>query len=383
MANRWLERVKRKEIVIAAALAALVLSGGAIANARSAPEIIVTEMRLPTRGSGAKGLEAVMVRPSDAVPHPLALLTHGTPREPQERAQMTPLRLIPQAREFARRGWTAVIVMRRGFGDSGGGYEEEGHACSRFPNFVGATKEAVKDLREAAAYLRTRPEVDPTRMIAIGVSTGGLAMVGLAADPPPGLMVAINFAGGRGSNAPDHVCNPGALVDAFAEFGQRSKVPMLWIYAANDHYFGPQLAQACYRAFVDKGGKAKFIAAGPFGDDGHKLFSLRGIPIWAPMVDDFLKRQDLVLRDTLLEVPVPAVEPPAYLDNNGRDEFQTYLLGAPHKAFAASSARAFGVSFGQRTAQLAEKEALKACSKIAARNDPCAVIMIDDEKPRD
>jgi dienelactone hydrolase len=383
MANRWLERVKRKEIVIAAALAALVLSGGAIANARSAPEIIVTEMRLPTRGSGAKGLEAVMVRPSDTVPHPLALLTHGTPREPQERAQMTPLRLIPQAREFARRGWTAVIVMRRGFGDSGGGYEEEGHACSRFPNFVGATKEAVKDLREAAAYLRTRPEVDPTRMIAIGVSTGGLAMVGLAADPPPGLMVAINFAGGRGSNAPDHVCNPGALVDAFAEFGKRSKVPMLWIYAANDHYFGPQLAQACYRAFVDKGGKAKFIAAGPFGDDGHKLFSLRGIPIWAPMVDDFLKRQDLVLRDTLLEVPVPAVEPPAYLDNNGRDEFQTYLLGAPHKAFAASSARAFGVSFGQRTAQLAEKEALKACSKIAARNDPCAVIMIDDEKPRD
>jgi dienelactone hydrolase len=383
MANRWLERVKRKEIVIAAALAALVLSGGAIANARSAPEIIVTEMRLPTRGSGAKGLEAVMVRPSDTVPHPLALLTHGTPREPQERAQMTPLRLIPQAREFARRGWTAVIVMRRGFGDSGGGYEEEGHACSRFPNFVGATKEAVKDLREAAAYLRTRPEVDPTRMIAIGVSTGGLAMVGLAADPPPGLMVAINFAGGRGSNAPDHVCNPGALVDAFAEFGKRSKVPMLWIYAANDHYFGPQLAQACYRAFVDKGGKAKFIAAGPFGDDGHKLFSLRGIPIWAPMVDDFLKRQDLVLRDTLLEVPVPAVEPPAYLDNNGRDEFQTYLLGAPHKAFAASSARAFGVSFGQRTAQLAEKKALKACSKIAARNDPCAVIMIDDEKPRD
>jgi dienelactone hydrolase len=376
-------RLGKYRIGITAALAALVLAAGAIADARSAPEIMVTEMRIPTRGSGSKGLEAVMVRPSDTVPHPLALLTHGTPREPQERVEMTPLRYIPQAREFARRGWTTVIVMRRGFGDSGGGYEEEGHACSRFPNFVGATKEAVKDLREAAAYLRTRPEVDPTRIIAVGVSTGGLAMVGLTADPPPGLMVAVNFAGGRGSNAPDHVCNPEALVDAFAEFGKRSKVPMLWIYAVNDHYFGPQLAQAFYRAFVSKGGEARFIAAGPFGDDGHKLFSLRGIPIWAPMVDDFLKRHDLQLRDSLLEVPVPTVEPPAYLDKDGRDEFQTYLLSAPHKAFAAAPSRAFGVSVGQRTAQVAEKNALKACSKIATRNDPCALIMIDDAKPRD
>ena len=35
---------------------------------------------------------------------------------------MTELRWIPQAREFARRGRTAVIVMRREFGGSGGGY---------------------------------------------------------------------------------------------------------------------------------------------------------------------------------------------------------------------------------------------------------------------
>jgi len=382
MANRWLEPVNLKKMSIIAALAVLVLPGGGFASDLKTTEITVTEMRIPTRGSGRKGLEAVMVRPSDSVPHPLALMTHGTPREPQERAQMTPLRWIPQAREFARRGWTAVIVMRRGFGDSGGGYEEEGHSCSRFPNFVGATKEAVKDLREAAAYLGTRPEVDPSRVIGVGVSTGGLAMVGLAADPPSGLMAAINFAGGRGSNAPDHVCNPEALVDAFAEFGKRSKVPMLWIYAANDHYFGPQLAQACYRAFVDRGGKARFIAAGSFGDDGHKLFSLRGIPIWTPMVDDFLRSQDLWLRDTLLEIPIPDVEPPVYLDNDGRDEFQRYLLSAPHKAFAASSAKAFGLSVGQRTAQLAEKRALDACSTLATKNDVCAVIMIDDVKTR-
>jgi dienelactone hydrolase len=362
-----------------AAFVALLL-GSVLAEAASAQDIVVTEMRLPTHGSGKKGLEAVMVRPNDTAPHPLALMTHGTPREPQARGEMTPLRWIPQAREFARRGWTTVIVMRRGFGDSGGGYEEESHDCSRLPDYAGATKEAVKDLRESAAYLANFPEVDASRMIGIGVSTGGLAMVGLAADPPAEMLATISFAGGRGSNAPDHVCNPDALVETFAEFGKRSKVPMLWIYAANDHYFGPQLAQSLYRAFTEGGGKATFIAAAPFGDDGHRLFSLRGIPIWTPMLDDFLKSQNLVLRDTLLQVPVLAVQPPASLSRRGRDEFPNYLLSAPHKALAASPGGHFADVSGRRTAKEAEKQALKNCKGFAPKNDPCAIVMIDDEK---
>lgn len=369
-----------KNAVAVSAVVALLLSGSAIVESARAQDIVVTELRIPTHRSGKKGLEAVMVRPNDEAPHPLALLTHGTPREPQERSEMTPLRFIPQAREFARRGWTAVVVMRRGFGDSGGGYEEEGHACGPSPNYVGATEEAVKDLRDAAGYLRTVPQVDASRMIGVGISTGGLAMVGLAADPPQGMVAAINFAGGRGSNAPDHVCNPEALVGAFADFGRHAKVPMLWIYSINDHYFGPQLAQAFYRAYTQSGGKAEFITAGPFGEDGHGLFSQRGIPIWTPMVDSFLKNQNLVLRDTLLQIPVPPVEPPAYLSSEGLGAFQRYLLSAPHKAFAASPASGFAMSAGQRTTQVAEKHALEACKKIAPKSDPCTVVMIDDEK---
>ena len=365
-----------------AAVFVLLLASSALAEPVPAQDIVATEMRIPTHESGHKGLEAVMVRPNDSAPHPLALMTHGTPRDSQDRDKMTPLRWIPQAREFARRGWTAVIVMRRGFGDSGGSYAEDGRACSRNPDFAGPTKEAVKDLREAAAYLRTRPEVDPSRMIAVGVSTGGLAMVGLTADPPPGLVAAISFAGGRGSKSPDNVCNPEVLVEAFGEFGKRSKVPMLWIYATNDHFFGPQLAQSFYREFTQKGGRAQFIAAPPFGEDGHSLFSLRGIPVWAPLVDDFLKSQNLVLRDTLLQVPIPAAEPPASLSSEGRAQFQIYLLSAPHKAFAASPAKGFATSVGQRTQQEAEKLAIENCNKFAPKSDPCAIVMIDDENSR-
>ena len=133
----------------------------------------------------------------------------------------TPLDYYPEAQEFARRGWTAVVVMRRGFGDSGGGYAEDPGSCGLMMDYVTPTKQAVIDLRAAAAYLATRPEVDPSRMIAIGHSTGGLSMVGLAADPPPNLVAAISFAGGRGwIEFSGSSCAPEVLVNAFAEFRQ-------------------------------------------------------------------------------------------------------------------------------------------------------------------
>jgi dienelactone hydrolase len=345
-----------------------------------AQDLIVTELRIPTPSSGRKGLEAVMIRPNDQAPHPLALLTHGTPREAADRAGMTPLRWLPQAREFARRGWTAVIVLRRGFGDSGGGYAENGEACGRFPDFVGPTKESVRDLRESVAYLDTRPEVDPSRMIAIGVSTGGLAMVGLAADPPPGLIAAIDFAGGRGSRSPDFVCNADDLVRAFGVFGKHAKVPMLWIYSRNDHFFSPALAQRFYDSFASAGGKATVLMVAPFEDDGHHLFSQRGIPIWAPLVDDFLRGQNAVLRDTLLPIPLPAAEPPGYLSEKGQQSFHQYLLSAPHKAFVASPGGEYAYSTGRRSTEEAEKQALKECKGSAPKNAPCVIIMSDDEK---
>ena len=350
-------------------------------TASSEDAIVVTEMRLPTHGSGKKGLEAVMVRPGDGKAHPLALLTHGTPREATDRPDMTPLRWVPQAREFARRGWTAVIVMRRGFGDSGGGYAEDGHACSDHPDFVDPTKEAVKDLREATEHLKTLPEVDAkARMIGVGVSTGGLAMVGLATDPPEGMAATISFAGGRGSNAPDHVCNEGVLVDAFEGFGKHAKVPMLWVYAENDHFFGPRLAQAFYQAYERGGGQAKFVGTGPFGEDGHGLFSLRGIPVWTPIVDEFLKSEGLLLRESLLPLRAPNVEAPAGLPPRAREEFPLYLLSAPHRAMAVSGGGHFAYVVGLRSAEEAVKKAMENCKRNAGRNDACVVVMVDEER---
>lgn len=361
----------------------LVVIGMSAGCARSQnPTLVVTKLRIPTNESGYRGLEAVMVRPNDNTPHPLALMTHGTPRATTERSELTPLRLIPQAREFARRGWTAVIVMRRGFGDSGGVYAEDSNQCGTSPDLLRPTREAVKDLRGAASYLVTRPEVDGSRMIGVGISTGGMAMLGLAADPPPGLKAAISFAGGRGSDAPDHVCNPDVLIKAVGDLGMRSRVPMLWVYAANDHFFGPQLAEQLYEAYSESGGSVRFIATGPFGADGHELFSQEGAVIWTPIVDEYLLGQYLALRDTLLPDPPPDISSPSHLGSDGRKQFEGYLLRAPHKAFAISQTGAFGFSYGQRTAADAESRAIKNCNEHTPAEIPCTIAVIDDEKTK-
>jgi hypothetical protein len=57
--------------------------------------------------------------------------------------------------------------------------------------------------------------VDDTHVLAMGVSTGGFTSVALTAMAPPGLVAAINFAGGRGSKADHDVCNPDDLVHAY------------------------------------------------------------------------------------------------------------------------------------------------------------------------
>src|SRR6202046_509287 len=267
----------------------------AFALSASGQDLVERELRIPAPDAGKKGLEAVMVRPNEPGPHPLALINHGAPRTASDRRKMSPSDMLPQAREFARRGWTTVVLMRRGYGDSGGGFAEDGHVCGRSPDYYASGVQSANDLRAAIAYLSKLPEVDPTRIISVGRSAGGFATVALTAKPPAGLVAAISFAGGRGSPAKDEVCNSGDLIEAFRRFGKTSRVPMLWVYAQNDHFFSPQLAAEFYRAFTSAGGRAQFVSAAPFGTDGHRLFSEAGSSIWAPMVDAFLRKENLVL----------------------------------------------------------------------------------------
>lgn len=341
-------------------------------SARAADGFVREELRIPMDGAGPRGLQALLIRPEGPGRFPLALISHGSPRSAEDRPSLSPTFWLPQATEFARRGFAAVIVMRRGYGGSGGGWAEGFGSCDD-PDYLGAAAAAVADLRAATAELAERPDIDASRMIAVGHSAGGFATAALTANPPPGLFAAISFAGGRGSLRADEVCGDNRLIEAFRSFGRRSRIPMLWVYSENDHFFSPELADELKRAFVQGGGSVVFVRAPSFGDDGHQLFSAAGIAQWTRHVDDFFKRADLQGRDA---PPQPvSLTPPPVLGREGRKAFDSYLAAAPHKAFAVSPNGHFGWRSGRRTVEEAREGALSYCEENA---EECRVLFVDD-----
>lgn len=334
------------------------------------------ELRIPFAAAGAPGLEVLLVRPAEPGRYPLALLSHGAPRLPADRRAMSPWGMLPQAIEFARRGWAAVVVMRRGYGGSGGDWAEAYGTCDN-PNYVAAGDAAAADLKAAISFLGGRPDVDPSRVIGVGVSAGGFATVALTAQAPPELAAAISFAGGRGSLHDGEVCREDRLIESFRSFGKRSRTPMLWVYAENDHFFAPALAQKLKQAFADGGASVDFVRAPAFGSDGHALFSAAGIPAWSGLVDAFLRLRGLELRTALLPPPPrPALAAPSTLGTNGRKSFETYLMSAPHKAFAVSPDGYFGWTTGARTTEAAKSSALQFCRQGGG---DCGVVFVDDD----
>ena len=89
---------------------------------------------------------------------------------------------------------------------------------------------------------------------------------------PPGVQAGINFAGGGGGDPktrPQQPCQPQLLERMFHTYGKTAKIPMLWIYAENDMYFGAKYPREWFEAFSSAGGKAEFVQFPPQGDDGH------------------------------------------------------------------------------------------------------------------
>ncbi|MBV8701516.1 alpha/beta hydrolase family protein [Bradyrhizobium sp.] len=334
------------------------------------------ELQIPAVISGATfKLEAIVVRPDDGGPHPLALINHGSPRDGNDRAKMSPYRMWSQAAAFARRGWTAVVLLRRGYGRSEGGWAEAWGGCAH-PDYARAGRIAAGDIAAAARFMTNQPYVSKNIWISVGVSAGGFATVALTAAPPPGLAAAIAFAPGRGSSAPDQVCGEPELVAAFAAYGKTSRTPLLWVSAPNDHFFGPRLVKEMTDAFSSGGSHLSFVAAPAFGEDGHQLFRADGMAIWSPIVDRFLTDNHLKLREREIAVDVPDLPAPTGLSDKGREAFRTYLASGPNKAFVVSGTH-FGWSAGRRSADDAVKEALGICAPGTGLT--CTVVNINDK----
>ena len=334
---------------------------------------------IPAPQSFPNGLDAIEVYANRPGRHPLVVLTHGTSDKEEERAHVTPWAQLGQAMWFARRGYVTIVVARRGYGRSGGQRDGTAGGCStRGGSFKDAGDASADDLRAVIKYGQGLPEVDPGTVVSMGISTGGFAQVALSANPPPALKASINFAGGRGGDGHEHNCDLDGLVGAYGAFGKSAHkhgdLPMLWIYAENDHWFTPAMARQFEAAYNKAGAGEQFVIAPPDRDEGHHLYS--HISAWSDTVNGFLKAHNLLpLGDELLPAPQPPNTPaPAGLNDQGKQAWKQFLLEAPFKSFASNGQGAWGAAHAAFDQQIADGEAVERCKRAAAGAGNCTIM---------
>lgn len=248
-------------------------------------------------------LRATMFRPTELEDRgayhrrPLVIINHGTDAATRESVSMPVFYWL--SRWFVERGYVVILPQRRGHGATGGEFLEGTDSCAR-PDHAGAAEAAADDIEPVLHYMRRQPFIDPDATLLVGVSTGAWASLAVASRGPQGLTKIINFAGGRGAYAwgqPRAICDEPQLVKATAAFARSASVPTLWLYAQNDSYFPPRVADSMAKAWNSAGGHAELHILPPYGAEGHALVDDRaGWNLWGPIIDRFIA----------VEPPVPA-----------------------------------------------------------------------------
>lgn len=324
-----------------------------------------------TVGGRTVRLESLIVKRKEASgPLPIALIAHGKPATEGRMLDDRAIEYLRQARDMARRGWLALVVMRRGFGSSDGPQPVPLSCAS--PSLLGRFAAEADELQAALDTAGKRPDADPARMIAIGVSAGGAAVTALSARNPPGLLGVVNVSGGlRFPSCPKE----DALVAAFKEFGAKSRVPSLWIYARNDSFFAPTLVERMQSAFLDGGGDVKLVMFDADERyDGHLIFRhANGRGKWLPQMDAFLRSHKL---PTWTRDDVNALMSKLGAREPSRGFLESYLAGPSEKALARQkSGPRMSSAYGTRTAEDARKSAIEQCEK---QGQPCEALMVND-----
>ena len=284
------------------------LCAALVACAPAAARIVEEQFELPVQVADAyakpvaRAITLTLFR-DDARPgpSPLLVINHGRAADAQQRAAFGRSRSADTARWFVEQGFIVVLPTRIGYGVTGGDDLEDTGACTakRYaPGYAAAAQQTLAVL----AAMRSRADVNADRAVVLGQSFGGLTSVAVAALAPPGVVAAINFAGGGGGNPktqPGRPCAPQQIERLVADYGASARMPMLWVYTENDQYFGATHPREWFEAFRRAGGRAEWLQFPPVGEDGHRLFS--DFPaVWRPAITAFLRRQGF---DTMKDAP--------------------------------------------------------------------------------
>jgi dienelactone hydrolase len=236
-------------------------------------------------------MRADLFRPAGAGPFPLAVINHGS----QEDADRRALAAMPSFPELTAwlvgRGYAVLIPERPGHGKTSGRYTESEGPC-RAPDFRKAGEATADDIAAVLDFALKQKLFRPTRVLLLGNSAGGWGALALASRNPKTIAAVIAFAPGRGGrqhDLPRNNCAPDRLVAAAAHFGKTGRIPALWLYAKNDAYFPPSLADRLAAAYAGAGGRLEYHQLPAFGREGHVLVQAPAAT-WEAYLSRFLSK---------------------------------------------------------------------------------------------
>ena len=221
-------------------------------------------------------------------PFPAVLWNHGSERLPGWQPDL--------ATFYTAHGFAFFIPHRRGQGQSSaaGPYIADEQpsrlailatGASAGQKIIALHEAANRDVEAALAWLKSRPDVDPARIVMSGVSFGGIQTL-LAAEKDLGVRAFAAFAPGAMSWR--WVTGLDARLEAAA---QNAKAPVLIVQAQNDFNLAPSQVLG---PLLEKAGKGRAVVFPAFGTteaEGHGAFARQreGVAVWGDTVMGFFK----------------------------------------------------------------------------------------------
>lgn len=284
-------RPRSTETILKRLLPALVLCAPSLGTAAIVEEVIDVPVSVKTMFGQevSQSIKVTVFRDDEREKAPYLVLNHGRPASERDFAAMKRQRYSGNSRYFVSLGFVVIVPTRVGYGDSGGVDVEYSGKCSNksFGPAYAAAADQTAAVLEAA---RSLGYVDLSKGIVTGQSFGGTTAITLSTKNLPGLIGAVNFAGGGGGNPvtkPETPCGAGQMTDLFRIYGSSSLVPSIWFYSENDRYWGAELPKKWFKAFVDAGGNGQFVQLPPYKENGHPIFT--GNPdSWKPAFEQFI-----------------------------------------------------------------------------------------------
>ncbi len=190
---------------------------------------------------------------------------------------------------WLQRGFAFFIATRLGYGGTGldPDIEQAGGICAKAQYEPGANA-VVMQAVAVVNYARNLSFIDHNRIVLAGNSTGGLAMIAASGMPMPnGVIAAVNYAGGAGGGVlgPGRPCNEPEVRRIVTEAGRAARLPMLWLYARDDPFWGADLPRRWHDDYVKAGGRAELQM---FERGGHDLVSYPDV--WGAALDAYLAK---------------------------------------------------------------------------------------------